>query len=330
MPATVIEHDLVHRRFERTLARGRLASTYLFVGPVGVGKRTFALKLAAAVLCPHTPLGSLAACGACESCRLMETSGHPDLLEASLPAGKSTLPLGLFIGEGDKRNREGLCHDIALKPYLGQRRVAIIDDADALSMESANCLLKTLEEPPPRSLLILISTSLSRQLPTIRSRSQIVRFGPLSVAAVGRVLQEKSLVQEDEDPRPLAEASGGSVSAALQARDADSQEFQQQFVRLLAAPRFDPVRLAKDATAFANDSGDDAGSRRTAALGLMAVAMDHFRGQMMEQPAPDQAEECLRSLDACLDAEVAVTRNANLSTVLQAWLHRLWQVKSRS
>ncbi len=68
--------------------------------------------------------------------------------------------------------REGLCHDIALKPFMGGRKVAIIDDADDLNEEGANCLLKTLEEPPPHSVLILIGTSAERQLPTIRSRAR--------------------------------------------------------------------------------------------------------------------------------------------------------------
>ena len=81
--------------------------------------------------------------------------------------------------------REGLCHDIALKPFRGGRKIAIIDDADYLNQEGANCLLKTLEEPPEKSVIILIGTSQQRQLPTIRSRCQIVRFAPLSTAAGG-------------------------------------------------------------------------------------------------------------------------------------------------
>ena len=72
--------------------------------------------------------------------------------------------------------REGLCHDISLKPYSGRRKVAVIDDADYLNQEGANALLKTLEEPPPKSLLILIGTSEQRQLPTIRSRCRRLRW----------------------------------------------------------------------------------------------------------------------------------------------------------
>ena len=78
---------------------------------------------------------------------------HPDLDLVGKPADKSFLPLELFIGEREHRRQEGLCHNISLKPFMGGRKIAVIDDADFLNAEGANCLLKTLEEPPPRSVL---------------------------------------------------------------------------------------------------------------------------------------------------------------------------------
>ncbi|MEX2186270.1 MAG: AAA family ATPase, partial [Pirellulales bacterium] len=158
-------HDEVADRFRRILARGRLASTFLFVGPDGIGKRTFAMKLAQALLCAERPEADLDPCGRCESCVQATAGTHPDILTIAKPAEKSELPVALFIGTKEKRMQEGLCHDLSLKPFFGRRRVAVIDDADYLNEEGANCLLKTLEEPPPRSLLILVGTSLERQLP---------------------------------------------------------------------------------------------------------------------------------------------------------------------
>jgi DNA polymerase-3 subunit delta' len=155
----IIGHDGVVEQFRRTLASGRLASTYLFVGPPGVGKRRFAVELAGALLCTETPENLLEACGRCESCHLFAAGNHPDLEVVALPADKSSLPIKLFIGENEQRNKEGLCHRLALKPYFGRRKIAIVDDADYFSIASANCLLKTLEEPPPSALLILIGTS---------------------------------------------------------------------------------------------------------------------------------------------------------------------------
>ena len=170
-------HESARERFRKSLEAGRLASTFLFVGPQGIGKRGFALGLAQALLCARTRADDpLEACGACESCRLMAAGTHPDLIRIERPEGKSFIPVELLIGSQEKRMREGLCHEIAMKPFLGGRKVAIIDDADFLNVEGANALLKTLEEPPPRCVMILIGMSAARQLPTIRSRCQIVRF----------------------------------------------------------------------------------------------------------------------------------------------------------
>ena len=120
---------------------------------------------------------------------------HPDVHLLARPADKAFIPVELFIGDKEHRMREGLCYDISLKPYSGRRKVAIIDDADYFNKEGANCLLKTLEEPPPKSVLILIGTSEQRQLPTIRSRCQVVRFRPLAESDVAEILVEQGLVR---------------------------------------------------------------------------------------------------------------------------------------
>jgi len=227
---TVLGHDSAKDRFQRTLAHGRLASTYLFVGPVGVGKRTFAERLAAALLCPNRAEDSLDPCGRCDNCRLTTAGSHPDLLRVSRPEDKTTLPVDLFIGPADKRNREGLCHDIALRPLVATRRVAVIDDADDFGIESANCLLKALEEPPPGSLLILIGTSLARQLSTIRSRSQIVRFERLEASQVAEILQREPHSLDPADAGRLATISNGSVSRALELAEGQLDQARHAFV----------------------------------------------------------------------------------------------------
>ncbi|HND51659.1 MAG TPA: AAA family ATPase, partial [Pirellulaceae bacterium] len=163
-------HDDVFERFQRAVARGRLASTFLFVGPPGIGKKATAIRIAQALLCESNGPDTLNSCGHCEGCTLVASSSHPDLEIIQKPEDKTIIPVSLFIGDDEHRMREGLCHSISLKPFRGGRKVAIIDDADYLNVEGANCLLKTLEEPPPKSVLILIGTSEQKQLPTIRSR----------------------------------------------------------------------------------------------------------------------------------------------------------------
>ncbi len=212
-------HDAVVELFRRALERQRLASSFLFAGPSGIGKRTFALKLAQAMLCQSGPEAALDPCETCPSCTMVLAGTHPDLDLVGKPADKAFLPLELLIGQREHRRQEGLCHNISLKPFMGGRKIAVIDDADFLNAEGANCLLKTLEEPPPQSVLILIGTSPAKQLPTIRSRCQLVRFQPLSAEVVAEVLLSKGLVADAAEARRLAQHAEGSVQRALELAD---------------------------------------------------------------------------------------------------------------
>ncbi len=178
--------DVLHR----SAASGRLAHALLFVGPPGVGKGLAARTLATALLCERVPESELDACGECPSCRMMQAGTHPDFLSVACPEGKSELPIELLVGSRENRGGEGLCHDLSLRPMAGRRRVALIDDADRMSNESANALLKTLEEPPPYAVIVLIAADSSKILPTIRSRCQTVRFGPLDPSQVARLVTE--------------------------------------------------------------------------------------------------------------------------------------------
>jgi DNA polymerase-3 subunit delta' len=129
----ILGHTEIHARFLRSAAAGRLASTYLFVGPSGIGKRIFALQLARSLLCETVPETQLNACGACPACQQVDAGTHPDLDVVQKPADKSSIPLELLIGDEEHRMREGLCHNISLKPFRGGRKVAIVDDADYLT-----------------------------------------------------------------------------------------------------------------------------------------------------------------------------------------------------
>jgi len=152
----ILGHDRNVQRFGDSLKRNRMASTFLFVGPAGIGKRTFAIHLAQGLLCENNADDSIDPCDQCPSCQQVMAATHPDLIQVSRPAGKAFIPVELLIGDKEHRRQRGLCHDIGLKPFSGKRKVAIIDDADFLNVEGANSLLKTLEEPPANSILILI------------------------------------------------------------------------------------------------------------------------------------------------------------------------------
>ena len=148
---------------------------------------------------------------------------------------------------------------------MGGRKIALIDDADLLNEEGANCLLKTLEEPPPRSLLILIGTSPAKQLPTIRSRCQLVRFQPLAIRDGGRAVSRAGLGRTDAaEARRLAQHSEGSVGRALELADPALWAFRSTLYGHLAAVRLQSVRLAPSVSAFVDEAGKEAPARRAA------------------------------------------------------------------
>ena len=343
----ILGHERVLEAFRRSLRQGRLASTFLFTGPPGIGKRTTALYLAQSLLCETAPPDSLAACGACPSCVQVAAETHPDLILVRKPEDKSFIPIELFIGDREHRMREGLCHDIGLKPFRGGRKVAIIDDADYLNQEGANCLLKTLEEPPPRSVILLIGSSEQRQLPTIRSRCQMIRFAPLSDAQVARLLREKRLIEDDADADQIARWGEGSLRQALEWADTELQEARRRLMEQLGQADFDSVSLARQVEEFVDSAGKDVPARRARLRQVIQSAAGFYRGlmrhllhidsggdpialQCIQQADPRWQGEAVRAsrcLTRSLEALSQVDANANLPTLISGWIDDLGQLR---
>jgi len=336
-------HDDTVEQFRRAIVRGRMASSFLFAGPPGIGKRTFAVKLAQALLCQTRPETALDPCGQCASCAQVVAGTHPDLKSVAKPKDKAYIPLDLLIGEKAHRGQEGLCHDISLKPSMGGRKIALIDDADQLNIEGANCLLKTLEEPPPRSVLILIGTSAAKQLPTIRSRCQLIRFSPLSTDLVANLLTSKDLVSDPEEAMRLAQYSEGSLKRALELTDAQLWTFRNELYERLAEPVLDSVRFSKTVATLVDEAGKQAALRRERLRQVVGFAAEFYRYLLHAQSGaklPDDAElrhhvqqalnrgpfdpeKTAARLDRCLEAAGQIDRNANQATLIEAWLDDL-------
>ena len=336
-------HDEVVEQFRCALTRRRLASSFLFAGPAGIGKRSFALKLAQALLCSTQPAEDLDPCGDCPPCVQVAAGTHPDLELVAKPRDKSFIPLELLIGDKEHRGREGLCHRIAMKPYMGGRKIAIIDDADHLNVEGANCLLKTLEEPPPRSVLILIGTSPAKQLPTIRSRCQLIRFRPLQAEVVAELLTSQELVPDAAEARRLAQYCQGSLSRAQELADPELWTFRSQLHKHLAQPVLDSVRFSKTVSAFVDEAGKEASARRARLRQVVGFAAEFYRGLLharsgAAQSGSDELSSLIQQaldnrpgdmpatatqLDRCLEAAEQIDRNANQSTLIETWLDDL-------
>ncbi len=332
-------HDDVVEQFRRALTRGRLASSFLFVGPEGVGKRAFALKLAQSLLCSVRPEADLQPCGQCPACAQVAAMTHPDLDLIAKPDDKSFLPLEMLIGDKDHRMRRGLCHNIAMKPFMGGRKVAIIDDADFLNAEGANSLLKTLEEPPPRSVLILLGTSSAKQLPTIRSRCQLVRFQPLAAQLVAEILLARGLIQDPAEAQRLAAHSGGSIARAVELADPQLWTFRTMLYQRLGAPLLLSVPLAEAVLAFMEQAGKETALRRPRLRQAILFAAEYYRqwarhlsGATDDELSPLEIETAAPRLDVltatacadhCLQALEQLDRNAHPTALVESWLDGL-------
>jgi len=196
----IIGHAKPISILQNALRKDRLAHAYLFHGMDGIGKRTLALTFAKALNCRR---GDFDACDSCLSCIKTDHRNHPDIetIEAE----------GQFIRIDAVKN---LQERMKFRPMEGEKRVSILVDADRLNNAAANALLKTLEEPSPANILILV-TARPYQLPiTILSRCQQIRFNPIPQETVAMLLRKRFSLEESH-ARLLAAASGGSMGKAL-------------------------------------------------------------------------------------------------------------------
>jgi len=348
-------HDAVAAHFAAAAARGRIGGAHLFVGPPGVGKGLFARRLVQALAC-HQVGPDLTPCGRCESCVQAAAESHPDIELVRKPDDRATIPLDAFIGSGDQRMREGLCWRLLLKPLVAVRRAAVILDADHLSLESANALLKTLEEPPAGAVIILVGTSLQRQLPTIRSRCQVTRFGPLDATTIHRVLSDEIRAAgepvDEHAVRAAAVAAAGSLDRARLLLDPELAGFRRRLTELLLAlpgPRGEPagrgrapagappgVELSRETVALVEAAGAEASRRRERLRMVLESAIEVYRSALRHAATgtpggvdtcvveavaakPLDVDEALAGLRHTLDVLAAVDRNANLNVLIDAW-----------
>ncbi|GJQ20123.1 MAG: DNA polymerase III subunit delta' [Bacteroidia bacterium] len=257
----IIGQHRVKELLRHAISSGQVAHAYLFEGPEGVGKDALAIEFARALNCRRR---SADACGVCDSCKRMDSLQHPDVrLIVALPAGKGEKtgddPLKGFTDE----QMESVHAELASKakdPYHRisvpkasfikvnsireirrqasltasefARKVFILPNAEEMNAEASNALLKTLEEPPGDTLLLLTTSRREQLLPTIVSRCQIVRCEPLSVEEIASALQEREGIGADE-ARTIAMLANGSYTAARALVSADVLGRRNEVVQFL-------------------------------------------------------------------------------------------------
>lgn len=268
------------------LRRGALPHALLVVGESGLDQRAFAEWVAAARWCAAQP----PPCGACRSCRLVASGNHPDLhlLVRNPPPEQDPDGLGSRHEITVDQVRRGLLPALALRPVEGHGRTVIIDRADELNESAQNALLKTLEEPPPGALLLLLAAHADALLDTVRSRCQELRLAPLSAAEMQALFPALS-------PERLALA-GGRPGRVRELGRLDVEGLQRALDAVLEgrAPGSSFARAAQDAVAAcAADGGDDDDTDTTHRLAA-DVCLAHLRDRLASGlPAPERAAAAL-------------------------------------
>jgi DNA polymerase-3 subunit delta' len=229
----IIGHEKQLETLRSALTRGRLHHAYLFVGPEGVGKRMVALSLARAIHCSDQP-GDF--CGQCANCARIQAGNHPDVRIIGPLQDKKEISIQQ-IREIEK--------ELNFRSFSGGRKIAIIDPATLMNLAAQNALLKTLEEPPQDSVLILIASNSGGLLPTLRSRCLRLSFSPLRRDLLAGFLAAKGM--NPETANLLATISGGSPGAAMNIDIEELREKRQLWSGMLSALKTGGYRAATEA-----------------------------------------------------------------------------------
>jgi DNA polymerase III subunit delta' len=235
--STVLAQPTAVATLRRALAAGRVHHAYLFDGPDGVGKERTAFGLAQALVCERRPPGAGDACGECSACmRSVARPGqtrplHPDVV---------VLARGLYdpaaIGRRTPETQDISIDQVrtlvlaraAFAPHEGRAKVFVLRCAEELSISAANALLKTLEEPGARTYFVLLSSTADALLPTIRSRTQRVRFGALPDTVVTELLTARGM--DGALAAEIAALAGGSMTTARALGDPEASAERERFV----------------------------------------------------------------------------------------------------
>jgi DNA polymerase-3 subunit delta' len=263
----IIGHRRLTALIARAIERESLPPTLLFAGPPGVGKWAVAMATAQALNCqdPVRSVGGLPidACGKCRSCGRVARGVHVDVIALS-PDDKGAIKID-FVRE--------MLGSTGFRPFEGKRRVVAIREADALTEESQNALLKSLEEPSPGTMFLLTTAVPGALLPTVRSRCMRLRFGRLTTAELAAALV-RDHDYSDADAHAAAPLADGSIGQALSLVDDDLSTYRELAVSLLsqAARRADVQSRVQAAATLHTGGSKKERTRQDVAVVLRLMA----------------------------------------------------------
>jgi DNA polymerase III delta' subunit len=314
----------------RAMLHTGMPHALLLAGPQGVGKATLAEDVAAALLCLDPDIAARP-CRACRGCRAVEHGNHPDVHRLAPGGAGAVIPIG---GPGrEERGVRDLVRELALLPVEGGARVAIVVAADRMTEDAQAAFLKTLEEPPAGTVLILTASDEERLLDTIRSRCVRIRLGPVPRREIEALLVDADLAEPPLAAR-LARLSGGRPGDADARAQAPSSlvvrsEVGRTLLDLIAATRTDRLRIGRDLLARAAEliaaqraaagSGEPSPSRpgraRRAGAGAAATVQVATAPEASASPTDGAAEQAEATSAAAARVPAAERREAALTLV---------------
>ncbi len=333
---TLLGQDAAVTSLQKAMASGRMHHAWILAGPSGVGKCTCAIALAKQILCPNDLMGAPDS----DCCHAIDEGLHPDfhLIYKELAVYAQTpqlrtrkllnLPLDLLrelmIGgqTADGKRHESKAYKT---PGRANGKVFIIDEAELLDTNAQNALLKTLEEPPTSTYTFLITSRPQRLLPTIRSRCQMVRFGPLNAPMMETWLNREHKDLNEKQRQQVIELAGGSPGRAQVALDYGMTEWPTELadgLETLKQGGF-PVKLGVTMSALVDEfakswvkdhenASKDAANKRGASY-LLGMLADFTRAEMAEQAAHEQPlDRCLSIIAAITAAEANLDASVNM------------------
>jgi len=315
--AEVIGHTKQLAILRSALSAERLHHAYLFVGPDGIGKRTTAIAIAKAIHCAESIEDF---CGICVNCARISDGNHPDVrLIQPLPDKKE-----ISIQQIREIERE-----LNFRSFSGKRKIAVIDPATLMNLSAQNALLKTLEEPPADSVIVLIAPNSGGLLPTVRSRCVRLSFSPLGRHEVAAYLDSQTVTMRN-DSESLAAMSMGSIGVALKLKKEGLFEKQKEWARVLSS-------LQPGDYYSAMAAAEELGENRDETLNFLQWAESWYRDLLVYQ-ASHRSEELVNlemlaeikrqaatfnrdrlhsSMEKTISAAAAIQRNLNRRMILE-------------
>lgn len=314
--SSIIGQEEAVSRLKRLIKGQHMPHALLFAGPESVGKYLSAKTLGAALLCESDD----APCGTCQSCRMVDSQSHPDLV----------------IVRPDKQNIKieqirKMQKDLSLAPYMAQRRVAIIDEADKMRDVAANSILKTLEEPVGDVVFILITSKRYQLLDTIRSRCMLVPFGAVPWDDLARELVRRGA--DEENASLAARLAGGRFAPAEEILSDDGQSSRRAAIELFfRVPTMAEAEVWQTASAWDTCERDEVMRRFDSLRLLVRDAMVYSTGLDKEIINCDCLERFAQAKNAwsqrtlslfmreLVKREQSVKNNGNIKLVIEAML----------